>query len=178
MKRYIGIILLVLLLASCSTTANETSNTASSKNDDEPTNEVELVVDKDNIKDLNNATDDEISSPYWIAYESGTGIDRSFNNGGYYALVFNFGTGYKYMVINGQTTAMTFRNYFVIRKGSDNNFYLIYYKEEDENASSSKKIVYKYCYECYKYLVSDNYLKLEESNVIIDDVYDYVQSKL
>lgn len=176
MKKLLFVLAVIICLVSCAAS----SNSDSEKDKNTKSNGPELEVDKDNIRNLNNATDDEMTGWQWMRWEPGVGFPYSFSNGGMYTLNFDFDTGYKYVCVNGPASSYIFHNYFVIRKGSDGESYLIYYKEEDEDAvpPAGKSFVYKYCYQCYKYKLSDNYFKLEESDVIFDDVYNYVRDKM
>ena len=182
MKKLLFVLALIACLVSCSSPTSTSSSSKKEEDKKTQSNGPELVVDKDNIRHLNNATDSEITQWDWRRYDPAVGFPEDyygFSNGGMYSLTFNFQSGKKWIDINGPNSSVIFRNYFCLRKGPDGNFYLIYYKEEDEEKSNAKNgMVYKYCYICYKYKLSENYLSLEQSDMKIDDVYNYVKDKM
>lgn len=184
MKKLLFVLAFTACLISCSTPSN--SETKKEDKNESETKGPELVVDKDNIKDLNNATDEELLGNFeWQRYSPGVGLSSNYGSsfytsGGMYSLKLDFDKGEKYVCINGPASSYIDHNYFVLRKGTDGKFYIIYYQEEDDDAEVpyGRLFVYKYCYKCYEYKVSDNYMHFEESAVIFDDVYNYVRDKM
>ena len=177
MKKLFGLLFISVLIVSCSKPTDSPSNEGTSSS-------VELTVDSDNIGTVNNATDTQLQNNYgWYRDNPGNGLNSPdtifYDQSTYNSLNFNFNTGFKSTYVNGPAgSSPGFKRYFVIRKGSNGDHYLIYYKKDSGQVDQQYRVIYEYCYECYKYYTSEHYLRLETSQDIISEIYNYVQPRM
>ena len=164
MKKLLFVISMAFLLLSCNWEEDKAK-----KIEEKHT---ELDVDINNIAGKNNATDSQLYNDHRYERAGGNGLDKySFPE-----IMFNLEEGLRCSLLHtgsryGPCTYWSDFSYFVLRE-RNGDYYLIDYKIRFADTDQ-----WDYSYRCFKYYVSDRYLKFEKSDEIFEDVFDYVNPK-